>query len=172
MLKAATAAKIIVLSGGMGRRRQAAALDHLGKSSDAHRRVVLATGRFIGEGFDDPRLDALFLAMPISWRGTLQQYAGRLHRDHVDKQEIRIYDYVDASVPTLTRMFKKTPARLPSDGLSGCRRFWRRDLESALTPALRRSCTTSRRTLADAVRGVASERVVGQLQRQAHNDDS
>lgn len=86
---------------------QRKALDHLGKSSDAHRRVVLATGRFIGEGFDDPRLDTLFLAIPISWRGTLQQYAGRLHRDHVDKQEIRIYDYVDAGVPTLMRMFNK-----------------------------------------------------------------
>ncbi|MBM3357766.1 MAG: DEAD/DEAH box helicase [Betaproteobacteria bacterium] len=60
-----------------------------------------------GEGFDDPRLDTLFLANPISWRGTLQQYAGRLHRDHADKREIRIYDYVDAGVPTLTRMFSK-----------------------------------------------------------------
>lgn len=107
MLKAATAVEVIVLSGGMGRRKLAAALDRLGKSSDAHRRVVLATGRFLGEGFDDPRLDTLFLAIPVSWRGTLQQYAGRLHRDHAGKQEIRIYDYVDAGVPTLTRMFKK-----------------------------------------------------------------
>lgn len=107
MLKAATAAEVIVLSGRMGRRKQAAALDRLGKLSDAPRHIVLATGRFIGEGFDDPRLDTLFLANPISWRGTLQQYAGRLHRDHADKQEIRIYDYVDAGVPTLMRMFNK-----------------------------------------------------------------
>lgn len=68
---------------------------------------MLATGRFIGEGFDDPRLDTLFLAMPISWRGTLQQYAGRLHRDHAGKHEVRIYDYVDADVPPLARMFNK-----------------------------------------------------------------
>lgn len=107
MLKAATSAEVIVLSGRMGRRKQTAALDRLGKLSDAHRRIVLATGRYIGEGFDDPRLDTLFLANPISWRGTLQQYAGRLHRDHADKREIRIYDYVDAGVPTLTRMFNK-----------------------------------------------------------------
>ncbi|MBA3507871.1 MAG: DEAD/DEAH box helicase [Betaproteobacteria bacterium] len=68
---------------------------------------MLATGRFIGEGFDDPWLDTLFLAMPISWRGTLQQYAGRLHREHAGKHEVRIYDYVDTDVPTLQRMFNK-----------------------------------------------------------------
>lgn len=107
ILKKTAAADVIVLSGGMGRRNQLAALNRLDKSSDEHPRVVLATGRFIGEGFDDPRLDTLFLAMPISWRGTLQQYAGRLHRDHVGKHEVRIYDYVDANVPTLARMFNK-----------------------------------------------------------------
>ena len=105
MLKAATSAEVVVLSGGMGRRKQAAAIDRL--SNNATRRIVLATGRFIGEGFDDPRLDTLFLASPISWHGTLQQYAGRLHRAHADKHEVRIYDYVDAGVPALTRMFNK-----------------------------------------------------------------
>ena len=107
ILRNAAPAEIIVLSGGMGRRKQAAAIDRLGASSGNHRRVVLATGRFIGEGFDDPRLDTLFLAMPISWRGTLQQYAGRLHRAHAGKHEVRIYDYVDAEVPALARMFNK-----------------------------------------------------------------
>lgn len=106
-LEKSASAEVIVLSGGMGRRKQAAALERLGEPSDTHRRIVLATGRFIGEGFDDPRLDTLFLAMPISWRGTLQQYAGRLHRDHADKHEVRIYDYVDANVPPLARMFNK-----------------------------------------------------------------
>jgi superfamily II DNA or RNA helicase len=91
----------------MGRSKQAAAIDRLGASSGNRRRVALATGRFIGEGFDDPRLDTLFLAMPISWRGTLQQYAGRLHRVHAGKHEVRIYDYVDAGVPALARMFNK-----------------------------------------------------------------
>jgi superfamily II DNA or RNA helicase len=69
--------------------------------------LILATGRYIGEGFDDDRLDTLFLAMPISWKGTLVQYAGRLHRLHPGKKEVRIYDYVDREVPMLMRMFGK-----------------------------------------------------------------
>jgi superfamily II DNA or RNA helicase len=70
-------------------------------------RLVLATGRYIGEGFDDARLDTLFLALPISWKGTLVQYAGRLHRLHPGKTEVRIYDYVDREVPMLLRMFER-----------------------------------------------------------------
>jgi superfamily II DNA or RNA helicase len=70
-------------------------------------RVVLATGRYIGEGFDDPLLDTLLLAMPIAWKGTVIQYAGRLHRAHPGKQDILVYDYVDAEVPVLRRMFAK-----------------------------------------------------------------
>ena len=69
--------------------------------------VVVATGKYIGEGFDSPRLDTLLLAMPISWKGTLAQYAGRLHRNYKGKQEVRIYDYVDIHVPTLERMYHK-----------------------------------------------------------------
>lgn len=61
----------------------------------------------MGEGFDDARLDTLFLAMPVSWRGTLIQYAGRLHRLHARKTEVRIYDYVDHEVPMLLRMFER-----------------------------------------------------------------
>ncbi len=106
ILQRTTPAEVIVLSGGMGRRKQAAAFGRLEEPSPGGR-VVLATGRFIGEGFDDPWLDTLFLAMPISWRGTLQQYAGRLHREHADKHEVRIYDYVDSEVPALQRMFNK-----------------------------------------------------------------
>ena len=67
----------------------------------------MATGSFIGEGFDEPRLDTLFLAMPISWKGTLQQYAGRLHRLFADKKEVQIYDYVDIRVRMLERMYQK-----------------------------------------------------------------
>ena len=74
---------------------------------DSKERVIIATGRYIGEGFDDARLDTLFLAMPISWRGTLQQYVGRLHRHHDNKQVVQVYDYVDIHVPTLMRMYKK-----------------------------------------------------------------
>ena len=69
--------------------------------------MILATGSYIGEGFDDSRLDTLFLTMPISWRGTLQQYVGRLHRIHDGKKVVRVYDYVDAHVPMLARMYEK-----------------------------------------------------------------
>jgi superfamily II DNA or RNA helicase len=70
-------------------------------------RLVLATGRYVGEGFDDARLDTLFLALPVSWKGTLVQYTGRLHRLHPGKREVRILDYVDRQVPVLLRMFEK-----------------------------------------------------------------
>ena len=69
--------------------------------------VILATGRYLGEGFDDSRLDTLFLALPVSWRGIISQYAGRLHRLHDSKTEVRIYDYVDQGNPVLTRMFER-----------------------------------------------------------------
>ncbi len=70
-------------------------------------RVLLATGRLIGEGFDHPPLDTLILTMPISWKGTLQQYAGRLHREHADKKDVRIFDYVETDHPQLERMWNK-----------------------------------------------------------------
>lgn len=69
--------------------------------------VVVATGKYIGEGFDEPRLDTILLAMPVSWKGTLAQYAGRLHRNYDGKQEVHIYDYVDIHVPALERMYHK-----------------------------------------------------------------
>ncbi len=98
---------VIVLRGGMGKKQRKAVMDQLGAVSDKEPRVILATGRYIGEGFDDARLDTLFLAMPISWRGTLQQYVGRLHRLHHDKFEVRVYDYVDRQVPMLMRMLTR-----------------------------------------------------------------
>lgn len=70
-------------------------------------RLLLATGRYIVEGFDDARLDTLFLALPVSWKGTLVQYAGRLHRLHPEKHGVRIVDYVDGKVPMLARMFER-----------------------------------------------------------------
>lgn len=69
--------------------------------------VLVATGRFVGEGFDEPRLDTLFLAMPVAWKGTIQQYAGRLHRLYQNKSEVQIYDYVDVHVRVLERMYQK-----------------------------------------------------------------
>lgn len=83
---------------------------------DIDERLVLATGRYIGEGFDDPRLDTLFLVMPISWRGTLAQYVGRLHREHDGKSDVIVYDYADVEVPVLAKMATKRQAGYRSLG--------------------------------------------------------
>ncbi len=98
---------VFVMKGGMGKKQRDAVAAEIGAVPQDQQRVILATGRYIGEGFDDARLDTLFLAMPISWRGTLQQYVGRLHRLHENKQVVRVYDYVDLSVPVLNRMYEK-----------------------------------------------------------------
>jgi superfamily II DNA or RNA helicase len=96
--------RVAVLHGRIGKRARRR-VDELLASPGP--RAVLATGRYIGEGFDDPRLDTLMLAMPIAWKGTMTQYAGRLHRHHDAKHEIRVIDYVDHAVPVLRRMFAK-----------------------------------------------------------------
>jgi superfamily II DNA or RNA helicase len=98
---------LIILQGGMGVRQRREVLEKLASIPDDEERLVIATGRFIGEGFDDARLDTLFLALPVSWKGTLVQYAGRLHRQHRSKTHVRIFDYVDRQVPMLARMFDK-----------------------------------------------------------------
>jgi superfamily II DNA or RNA helicase len=98
---------VLILKGGMGRKQQRAVTEKLASIHDGISRVLLATGSYIGEGFDDSRLDTLFLTMPISWRGTLQQYVGRLHRIHHGKKVVRVFDYVDANVPMLARMYEK-----------------------------------------------------------------
>jgi superfamily II DNA or RNA helicase len=98
---------VITLQGAMGRKELQGALDSLAHIPDTVGRVILATGRYIGEGFDDPRLDTLFLTLPVSWRGTISQYVGRLHRLHGGKREVRVYDYADLNVPMLARMFDR-----------------------------------------------------------------
>lgn len=98
---------VVVLRGGMGSRQRRELAEQISSIPDSANRVLLATGRYIGEGFDDARLDTLLLAMPVSWKGTLVQYAGRLHRLHSGKAEVRIYDYVDLGNTTLLRMFQK-----------------------------------------------------------------
>ncbi|MCK5194668.1 MAG: hypothetical protein KAQ71_12720, partial [Desulfobulbaceae bacterium] len=95
------------LRGGMGKKQRAEIAKRLEEIKAGEERVLIATGRYIGEGFDDPRLDTLFLVLPISWRGTLQQYAGRLHRVYDGKKEVRIYDYVDKKIPMLARMYER-----------------------------------------------------------------
>lgn len=97
----------LVLTGGMGKKRTASVIERLSDVDKGHTVVLLATGRLIGEGFDHPRLDTLFLAFPVSWKGIVQQYTGRLHREHVDKQEVRVYDYADTKVPVLGASFKR-----------------------------------------------------------------
>ena len=98
---------LVVLQGGMGVKERRAVVARLAALPDHEERLILATGRYIGEGFDDTRLDTLFLAFPVSWKGTLLQYAGRLHRLHAKKTEVQIYDYADTNVPVLRRMFEK-----------------------------------------------------------------
>lgn len=98
---------LVVLHGGIKPKARRAALAQLAEQSDTEPRLILATGRYLGEGFDDPRLDTLLLTMPIAWKGTVVQYAGRLHRTHAAKRDIRIYDYVDGEVPVLRRMHAK-----------------------------------------------------------------
>ncbi|WP_407311760.1 TOTE conflict system archaeo-eukaryotic primase domain-containing protein [Desulfosporosinus sp. SB140] len=96
-----------VLKGGLGKKKREDLMKELAEIPDEAERLIISTGRFIGEGFDDPRLDTLFLVMPISWQGTLQQYAGRLHRKHHAKKIVQIYDYVDNQIPMLVNMYKK-----------------------------------------------------------------
>ena len=98
---------VFVLKGGMGKKQRRATADALASVPEDESRVILATGSYIGEGFDDARLDTLFLAMPISWKGTLQQYVGRLHRLHDNKRFVQAYDYVDSHVPMLARMYER-----------------------------------------------------------------
>ncbi len=91
----------------MGVKERREVKEQLAAIPNREERLVLATGRYIGEGFDDARLDTLFLALPVSWKGTLIQYTGRLHRLHPGKTEVRIFDYADREVPMLLRMFEK-----------------------------------------------------------------
>ena len=98
---------VVTLRGGMGTKTTREAFKRIAETPSDKNLVLVATGHFIGEGFDEPRLDTLFLAMPISWKGTLQQYAGRLHRLSKDKKEVRIYDYVDIHIKMLEKMYQK-----------------------------------------------------------------
>ena len=126
------AKNVIVLRGGMGVRRSRATSAALEEISDTEERVLVATGRYLGEGFDDARLDTLFLTMPISWRGTLSQYAGRLHRRHASKRDVVIYDYVDENEPLLMKMAARREVGYRSLGYRPVR-----GVELALKPSLR-----------------------------------
>ena len=98
---------VFVLKGGMGKKQRRMTAEALAAVPETESRVIIATGSYIGEGFDDARLDTLFLAMPISWKGTLQQYVGRLHRLHDGKRVVQVYDYIDQNVAMLARMYER-----------------------------------------------------------------
>ena len=96
-----------VLHGRMSKKQRAALIAELDALPPDSPRILLATGKLVGEGFDHPQLDTLVLAMPVSWKGTLQQYAGRLHREHATKSDVRIIDFIDTGHPALLRMWDK-----------------------------------------------------------------
>jgi very-short-patch-repair endonuclease len=98
---------LVVLRGGARTKEARTIAARLAAIPETEDRVVLATGRYVGEGFDDARLDTLFLTLPVSWRGTIAQYVGRLHRLYDRKREVRVYDYADLNVPMLARMFDR-----------------------------------------------------------------
>jgi len=99
--------KVYKLYGGLKKKGREAIMTELNELSENNKRVIIATSRYIGEGFDYPILDTLFLTLPISWSGRIKQYAGRLHRDYHEKREVRIYDYVDSDIVIALNMFNK-----------------------------------------------------------------
>ena len=148
---------LIVLQGGMGKKSLREALAQLAVIPENEARVVIATGKFIGEGFDDSRLDTLLLTMPVAWRGIIAQYAGRLHRLHDGKREVRIHDYADLDVPMLSRMFDKRCAGyeavgytilLPASALPG----WPPEVPLPIDPVWKQDYAASvRRLIRDGV---------------------
>lgn len=99
--------EVITMIGGTVAKEKREALSRISNTPADKQLTLIATGKYIGEGFDEPRLDTLFLAMPISWKGTVQQYAGRLHRLFENKHEVQIYDYVDIHIRMLEKMYNK-----------------------------------------------------------------
>ncbi len=145
--------RLIVLRGGMRKREADAVTAQLAAAPEEEERVLLATGRYIGEGFDDARLDTLFLTLPVSWRGTIAQYVGRLHRLHDRKREVRVYDYADLHVPMLARMFDRRcrgyesvgyTISLPASAVPG----WPADVPLPVDPAWKNDYAASVRRLA------------------------
>ncbi|MFP4452424.1 MAG: TOTE conflict system archaeo-eukaryotic primase domain-containing protein [Desulfobacterales bacterium] len=148
---------LLVYRGGMGKKAMADVSDRLAAIDPHEERVLLATGRYIGEGFDDQRLDTLFLTLPVSWKGTVAQYVGRLHRLHDTKHEVCVYDYADLNVPMLARMFDRRcrgyegvgyTIELPASAVPG----WPADAELPVDPAWKQDYAASvRRLIRDGV---------------------
>ena len=102
-----TIPNVITLTGSDTTKDKREALQRLQTISPSEPLVIVATGKYVGEGFDYPRLDTLFLALPISWKGLVAQYAGRLHRENEGKKDVRIYDYIDIHEPVCDSMYRK-----------------------------------------------------------------
>lgn len=143
---------LVVLRAGLGKNQRQALTERLAAIPRDEPRAILATGRYVGEGFDDPRLDTLFLTLPVSWRGTVAQYAGRLHRLYDGKREVRIYDYADLDIPMLARMFDRRcrgyeaigySVLLPASAIPG----WPADVLLPSEPAWKRDYSGSVRRL-------------------------
>ena len=98
---------VVTLTGTGNAKEKLETLQHLHEISIEEPLAIVATGRYVGEGFDYPRLDTLFLALPISWKGLVAQYAGRLHRENEGKKDVRIYDYIDIHEPVCDNMYRK-----------------------------------------------------------------
>jgi very-short-patch-repair endonuclease len=145
---------LVALRAGLGKRQRQAVADRLASIPSDEPRVILATGKYVGEGFDDPRLDTLFLTLPVSWRGTIAQYAGRLHRLYDGKREVRIHDYADLDVAMLARMFdrrcrgyeavgytallpRECDPRLPADVILPSDPVWKRDYSGSVRRLVR-----------------------------------
>ena len=103
----ATIKNVILLTGIGTTKEKREAMQRLQTIPDSEQLVIVATGKYVGEGFDYPRLDTLFLALPISWKGLLTQYAGRLHREYEGKKDVHIYDYIDIHEPICDSMYRK-----------------------------------------------------------------
>jgi superfamily II DNA or RNA helicase len=91
----------------MGQKQREALIDKLNNTPDDAQKTIIATGRYLGEGFDEARLDTLLLTLPVSWKGIIAQYAGRLHRFHDMKKEVIIFDYADLNVHVLAKMYSR-----------------------------------------------------------------
>jgi len=110
------AKNIIVLTGELNKKEREARLQQLKDIPDEKERLIIATGKYIGEGFDNAILDTLFLTMPISWKGTLGQYVGRLHRLHENKEVVKVYDYIDYQEDIFKNMYEKRKSGYKSLG--------------------------------------------------------
>jgi len=165
---------VMILRGGMGTKVLRSVMEELSEKKQSQK-VVLATGRFVGEGFDCPKLDTLFVTLPVSWRGTIAQYVGRLHRLHEGKKEVRVYDYADLDESMLARMFDKRCAGyeavgytvlLPASALPG----WPKEVPLPVDPKWKKDyAATVRCLIRDGIEPPLAEAFIGAVQAQESN---